>query len=34
LKFRSRLSEDRALDQAILQITGVSRVAYDGPTLV
>ena len=34
LKFRSRLSEDRALDQAILQITGVRRVAYDGPTLV
>ncbi len=34
LKFRSRLSEDRALDQAIFQITGVRRVAYDGPTLV
>lgn len=34
LKFRSRLSEERALNQAILQITGVRRVAYDGPTLV
>ncbi|MCX5874396.1 MAG: MoxR family ATPase [Deltaproteobacteria bacterium] len=34
LKFRSKLSEDGALDQAVFQITGVRRVAYDGPTLV
>ncbi|MCL5125408.1 MAG: MoxR family ATPase [Deltaproteobacteria bacterium] len=34
LKFRPKLSEERALDQAVFQITGVRRVAYDGPTLV
>ncbi|MGC8658655.1 MAG: AAA family ATPase [Desulfomonilaceae bacterium] len=34
LKFRTKLSEERALDQAVFQITGVRRVAYDGPTLV
>jgi hypothetical protein len=34
LKFRPKLSEDGALDQAVFQITGVRRVAYDGPTLV
>ena len=34
LKFRPNLSEDSALNQAVFQITGVRRVAYDGPTLV
>ncbi|MDA8406039.1 MAG: MoxR family ATPase [Deltaproteobacteria bacterium] len=34
LKFRPSLSEDSVLNQAVFQITGVRRVAYDGPTLV
>ncbi|MGC8602870.1 MAG: AAA family ATPase [Desulfomonilaceae bacterium] len=34
LKFRPKLSEESALNHAVFQITGVRRVAYDGPTLV
>jgi len=34
LKFHPKLSERKALDQSILQITGESRASLDGPKLV